>query len=423
MLAVNEMKPGLTIHQVAARTGVTEHTLRAWERRYGVPEPGRVPGNRYRVYGEQDIADVLWMKQQIQSGVAPAQAGHMLAQRRREQAPAFEPSPEPLAAAQAALQAALLQSDQPGATRALDQAFALFAPEQVALRVIAPTLHELGERWMRNEITVWQEHLASSLVRQKLMGVLQAMATPAEPTPTLLAACAPGEEHELGLVIFALLVRRQGWHVHYLGQATPLDDLADMARRSPARALAVSVSTVVGLAGLVPWLSAANRPPRALIFGGRLPDEIAALREHLPGDYIGVDALAAARALATVAPRSQYWAPSKRAWNAARQLQIERLRIAGETIAQSGPRIPEHWRAELGRATLFLVDALLSALAFDAPEIMDAQRLWLEQAMPPRHVAPPLIARHLAVFRRVLGDVLSTESAGPFQPLLERMEQ
>ncbi|NHB85717.1 MerR family DNA-binding transcriptional regulator [Tessaracoccus sp. HDW20] len=40
----------VTIGQAARLTGVAEHTLRAWERRYGVFQPVRTGGG-YRVYG------------------------------------------------------------------------------------------------------------------------------------------------------------------------------------------------------------------------------------------------------------------------------------------------------------------------------------------------------------------------------------
>ncbi len=78
-----EKNIGLNIKAVAERTGVSLHTLRAWERRYGVPRPARVPGNRYRVYDEQDLADVLWMKRQVAAGLAPARASALLEQHRR----------------------------------------------------------------------------------------------------------------------------------------------------------------------------------------------------------------------------------------------------------------------------------------------------------------------------------------------------
>ena len=43
------------IHTVAEMTGVPAATLRAWERRYGVPVPART-SSAYRVYSDADIA-------------------------------------------------------------------------------------------------------------------------------------------------------------------------------------------------------------------------------------------------------------------------------------------------------------------------------------------------------------------------------
>lgn len=45
---------GLTIKDVAARTGVAAGTIRMWEQRYGFPEPGRSTGG-YRIYSEDDV--------------------------------------------------------------------------------------------------------------------------------------------------------------------------------------------------------------------------------------------------------------------------------------------------------------------------------------------------------------------------------
>jgi MerR family transcriptional regulator, light-induced transcriptional regulator len=46
--------PGLSIADVAARTGIAIATLRAWETRYGFPEPKRLPSG-HRRYDEHDI--------------------------------------------------------------------------------------------------------------------------------------------------------------------------------------------------------------------------------------------------------------------------------------------------------------------------------------------------------------------------------
>src|SRR3954452_4527299 len=43
------MNAGLTIREVAARSGVPAGTLRMWEERYGFPKPRRLPSGHRRV--------------------------------------------------------------------------------------------------------------------------------------------------------------------------------------------------------------------------------------------------------------------------------------------------------------------------------------------------------------------------------------
>jgi hypothetical protein len=59
---------GLTLKVVSRRTGIPAATLRTWERRYGFLRPVR-SANGYRVYGEQEIAQVLQVKRLLEQGV------------------------------------------------------------------------------------------------------------------------------------------------------------------------------------------------------------------------------------------------------------------------------------------------------------------------------------------------------------------
>jgi MerR family transcriptional regulator, light-induced transcriptional regulator len=51
---VSEPQTGLTIREMAARTGVTQATLRMWEQRYGFPAPRRLPSG-HRRYDEAHV--------------------------------------------------------------------------------------------------------------------------------------------------------------------------------------------------------------------------------------------------------------------------------------------------------------------------------------------------------------------------------
>jgi DNA-binding transcriptional MerR regulator len=424
---MNDQTFGFTIKLVAARTGVSVHTLRAWERRYGVPTPNRHSDNRYRLYDEQDIADVVWLKHQVEAGIPPAQASALLRQRHTPpRATAVPEMAQPIAATQAALLDAFIQSDQASARRILDEAFALFTPEQVARQIIEPTMRGIGARWAQNETTVWQEHLASNLIQQKLFAILQSQPALPVTTPTLVAACAPNEEHVIGLLTFALLAQRQGWRVIFLGQGTPLSEINALAR-AQLDPVVVSVTTALGLAGLIPWLDSTQRPNVPLIFGGRIVDALPTLRAHLPGEYLGADISIAPRLLATLKPRADYWTPRKRAWRAANDLSARRLQVAGDTAARFMAALPPNlqhtWNAnDVNFATLFLVDALSAALAFDVPELMNAERVWLDEIMPARAVSVELIDQHIETFARVLSKALPPEQNRLVQPLVTRMK-
>ena len=418
-----------TIKVVAERTGVSLHTLRAWERRYGVPKPRRSSENQYRLYGDQDIADVLWMKRQIEQGIAPSQAGALL--RARTQDPllaqsvsTIAASARPLDATRMALEAALLEPDANRAQQLLDTAFALFAPEQLALQVIGPAMQSIGERWMTTENAVWQEHFASNLVRQRIQSILQSQAPVQAGAPVLIAACAPDEQHELGLLIFALLARRQGWGVSYLGQRTPLVDLALAAHAIGAQLIALSVTSLEGLASLVPLFAQPDLLGLPRVLGGSIINRVPSLHWHLPGVFAGADAAESARGLDQLAKPTELWSPPKRLLRAALELRAQRQFLAGETTAivqqQAGSRALVRIDV-VSQATLHLADLLACALAFDVPELMDDQAQWVHAALGPRGVTPLMLRAHQDAFSIAAQHALGAESAKAALALLDRL--
>lgn len=422
---MREHKPGFNIKIVSERTGVSVHTLRAWERRYGIPQPRRNVENRYRLYDEQDIADVLWLKHQVEAGVSPALA---TALRRHEQsqsrALAHTESSPSLVTMRTALEDALAASDESTAREVLDQLFALFAPELIAEQIIEPTMQELGARWQQNELDVWQEHLASNIIRQRILTLLQMLPEPSRTAPMLVAACAPEEQHELGLLVFALLARRQGWRVTYLGQRTPLANVLPLA--APNRWVALSVTTSMGLASLLPLLSEDELPRSRLLVGGYLFNQVPGLRVHFPGIFLGGRAQESIHALNTREPQPNEWMPAKKYLRAALNLQSERLKVGGETLehfmsaqTNKSPRWLDTQR--LTMPTLFLIDALSSALAFETPDLVDTQRVWLTQVMPPHGVSAQWIHHYFDSFMRAAKRYLERDTAVQVTDLMERL--
>ena len=270
------MSSVLNIAALTKRTGVAADTIRKWEQRYGVLSPERTAGGQRR-YSELDVASVEWLKARLAEGYRIGEAAALLGD--GGAAPA---GPSELRDAFAHAAAA----GDVGALRSVvEQSLALGALEDAFTDVLAPALVDVGVRWERGELTVAQEHLASGTVRS----ALQRLLADARATVRGLAvlACAPGERHEIGLLMFAVLMRADGWQVAYLGADTPVADAASLAATLGADALCFSATDVKAADALRRELAKRRLPPQiSVLVGGQAGDEsdlnasLACLRGH-----------------------------------------------------------------------------------------------------------------------------------------------
>jgi DNA-binding transcriptional MerR regulator len=231
------------IGELARRTGVTPELLRAWEQRYGLLEPARSAGG-FRLYSSADEQRVRAMTGLMRSGLSAAEAAARSRAGEIEtdagvEVAADAPIVDQLAAE---LRAALDRFDAVEAHAGLDRLFGAVSLESAIAQVLVPYLHELGERWERGEVSVAQEHFASNLVRGRLLGLARDWANGSGALYVL--ACPPGEEHDLGLIMFGLAFARRGGRVVFLGADTPVGMIADTAAGTGAAGVVVAVSRV-----------------------------------------------------------------------------------------------------------------------------------------------------------------------------------
>jgi methanogenic corrinoid protein MtbC1 len=249
----------LNISALTQRTGVPSDTIRKWEQRYGVLHPRRSPGGQRR-YSELDVERIEWLKARIRDGYRIGEAAALLGDGASVAHTPAELRDAIVAAAQA--------GDVVELGRVVDQTLALSSLDQAFHGVLEPALVEVGERWAGGEVSVAHEHLASATVRTALQTLLS------DPRPdvrgTAVLACAPGEQHEIGLLMLAVLLRSDGWQVAYLGANTPLADAIALADSLDARVLCLSTSLRAGADELDRAL--AREPLRAsltVFVGGR----------------------------------------------------------------------------------------------------------------------------------------------------------
>jgi MerR family transcriptional regulator, light-induced transcriptional regulator len=284
---------------VVQRTCVPATTFRGWERRYGFPRPQRDASGR-RLYTERDVQTIRWLLQQVENGVAPARAIGWLDA--GEAGPPSGPSPRivaprSLASLQQELTAAVLALDTVAGEAVLGDAFALYSIEDVCLGVLQPLLVDIGARWIADEVLIAEEHFASSFIRARVSALLLTLQRGVQGAPLIVAACAPGEWHELGVLLVCVFLARRGFVVRYLGPNLPIQTLpALVARHRPAMVVlsAQSHGRAKALGKAAQALREGPPPHPVLGVGGQALNLDPGLRTLLDATYLGPDAASAA---------------------------------------------------------------------------------------------------------------------------------
>ena len=226
------MSANLNIAALTHRTGVPPDTIRKWEQRYSVLQPARTAGGQRR-YSELDVARIEWLKARLEEGYRIGEAAKLLG----SGYPVVAGTQRELVSA---LVEATVRADVNGLARLVEQALSAPSLEDAFVRSLTPALSEVGSLWEQGQIGIAQEHLATGTVRSALQRLLSDPRGGLRGTAVL--ACAPGEHHEIGLLMLAVLLRADGWQVAYLGADTPCADALALADTVDARALCLSAT-------------------------------------------------------------------------------------------------------------------------------------------------------------------------------------
>jgi MerR family transcriptional regulator, light-induced transcriptional regulator len=265
----DEDGPLLRIGELSRRLGVSDHVLRAWESRYGLLRPVRSAGG-FRLYSGADEQRVRRMQAHLAGGLSAAEAARAVLHE-GSAGPVSPASPPWAASAAGELAAALRQAlddfDELTAQAVLDRLVSDLSLTAVLRDVVLPYLAELGERWARGTASIAQEHFASNIIRGRLAGLARGWGGGQGPRAVL--ACPPGEYHDLGLMIFGIVLNRSGWSIDYFGVDTPVGELERAAGVTHPDLVVLAATTPAILDPLRAELAAlARRAPLALAGAG-----------------------------------------------------------------------------------------------------------------------------------------------------------
>jgi len=300
-MAFAKQMPTFNLKAVLQETGLKPDTLRAWERRYGLPQPKR-SGGGHRLYTQRDIETIKWLVARQQEGLSISRAVdlwysleadgqdplRMAEFATPDVSPVVVSLPEgkALADLRQAWISACLNYDERKAEQVLTQSFALYSVEVVCLDLLQKGLAKLGEGWYRGEVSVQQEHFASELAMRRIEALLAASPPPTRPE-RVLVACPPQEEHTFSPLLLALFLRRRGWDVLYLGGNVPVARLDAVINAASPQLVVLSAQQLHTAASLLEMAHLLQEQRIPLAYGGLVFNLVPALRERIPGYFLG----------------------------------------------------------------------------------------------------------------------------------------
>lgn len=294
--------PAFNLKAVLRETGLAADTLRAWERRYGLPAPQRTAGG-HRLYSQYDIETIKWLiarqaeglsisravdlwNEQTASGSDPLAALAPTGIALTQNVPANIPADTTLDAIRAEWIQACINFSEVQAEQALNKAFSIFPVEAVCVDVLQKGMSEIGSMWYENRASVQQEHFASGLAMRRLDALLSASPAPTRPQ-TILMGCPSSEWHTFTSLLLALLLRRRGLNVIYLGANVPTERFSETAQKVKANLVVLVSQTLNSAAQLQHAALALTTQKINVAFGGRIFSLRPGIADYIPGHYLG----------------------------------------------------------------------------------------------------------------------------------------
>ncbi len=232
-----------SIGDLAEACGISVDTLRVWERRYGRPEPVRLPSGHRRF----TAAHVRWLRR-VATALA---AGH----RARAAVMASEAELEQMIASAAAADLPAEELDpffeavkayrEAAIVARLWEGWRRLGPEGLLDHILDPLLVRAGRAWADGEIQVRHEHFLSDAVLHFLRAARASVEVAKDGSPIVLTTM-PGELHGIGLQMAAIVAARSGWRPRVLGVNTPLEEIVRAAGETRAEAVGIGISLHTG---------------------------------------------------------------------------------------------------------------------------------------------------------------------------------
>lgn len=243
-----------SIRDLERLTGIKAHTIRIWEKRYGLIEPERTNTN-IRAYCDAELKKLLNISILNRNGFKISKIARLSQEEITQNINKLNESQADTESFIENLAIAMIDIDEQKFEKILSRAILQFGFEDTIIRIINPFFVRIGIMWQTGSINPAQEHFVSNLIKQKLMVAIDSqLFTDIQNSKTFILFLPEGEMHELTLLFSNYLLRKRGHRVIYLGPSVPFNDLIEIDYIKPADYLLTSFITATAYTDLKEYL-------------------------------------------------------------------------------------------------------------------------------------------------------------------------
>ena len=166
----------------------------------------------------------------------------------------------------------LVAGDRAGARELLESQRGGGVPvTELIPQLVLPAMAEIGGRWERNELAVFEEHLASETVLRLLAGLAVGGVGGATPGRVAVVSCVPNDQHQILASALTAYLELRGWSVRSLGRSLPSEQIVQAVERIEPAALFLSMTMLARLPETLAVVeqARARRPGCRILVGGR----------------------------------------------------------------------------------------------------------------------------------------------------------
>ncbi len=213
-----------SINDLEKLSGVKAHTIRIWEKRYGLLHPMRTKGN-IRYYDNEDLRLLLNISLLSQQGYKISKLSQMSYANIESEIKKVN-FKQLNGALEEQFLLCLLLMDEQKFNDAFESMEATYGFELGIVKIIFPFFNRIGIMWQSGAINPGQEHFFSNLIRSKIIVATASLSIEAPKKEKALFFLPELEMHELALLFYNYLFKARGYSTIYLGQSLPLSSLS-----------------------------------------------------------------------------------------------------------------------------------------------------------------------------------------------------